>query len=256
MHQLERLTGQASLCTFSVRSSHLFCAFMLYKLIQISKGQAEALPRQEELFRGPSPAPKGSDLQAAVRELGCSKRYPAPELFTLPLSPTPPPYSLPPPSRHRGSRTSQMGQGLSSETVLWKEVGERTREACLRAAKLKSEAAAEEAAGIPPGCGSKQVLYQAALQHSRQLTAEYVAIGNRLSERCQSRLLLFGLRCADKPVVLRKSGRQPCLQRPQAAPKWLVRSSLVPSQAQPCRVCCRPCSCQRPGATPPTDAKA
>lgn len=45
-------------------------------------------------------------------------------------------------------------------------------EAWKRVEDLELAAAAEKAAGIPPACGSKQALLQAALQHSNQLGDE------------------------------------------------------------------------------------
>ncbi|KAL4446298.1 hypothetical protein ABPG77_003105 [Micractinium sp. CCAP 211/92] len=76
-----------------------------------------------------------------------------------------------------------MGQGMSLEDDRFGEVCRQLRDASLRERQLHSEAAAEEAAGILPGYGSKQALYQAAMQHTRQLAAEFVAIGDRLVAR-------------------------------------------------------------------------
>ncbi|KAL4446302.1 hypothetical protein ABPG77_003109 [Micractinium sp. CCAP 211/92] len=77
-----------------------------------------------------------------------------------------------------------MGQGMSMEEKdRFGEVCRQVCEASLRERQLHSEATAEMAAGISPGCGSKQALYQAARQHTRQLVAELVAIEGRLSAR-------------------------------------------------------------------------
>ncbi len=242
-------------------SIHSFRAISLCKLHRAGSSKVAGERPAWEGLLGPSPPP--SSAVTCTQAPGCSRG-----LHSGPWgarNPTPRPavqlpavtgHTSPPSSYHRGSHAPQMGQGMSLEEDRFGEVCRQLREASQREWQLHSEAAAEEAAGISPGYGSKQALYQAALQHSKQLTAEFVAIGDRLGGCCPSRLLLFGSRRADMPAVWARqyptvptaptapAPTAPCLQRPQgAAAERLVQSSLVPSKAHPCRVCCRLCSC-------------